>query len=293
MQAPLAPLIGQAAGGMLALNAHLDHYSRKRRYEEMLQDHMEGRANDTAREVRQKLSLPSDMQGMARGASRTATRTRRRRTGRRYGRRRRIRRVPMQWPMSRLVKMRLVRAFTSTPDAAGQIKTHTLFWNTLNDPTSGLGAGLPLGMDQYAALYSRYCIVGARAFVRVHNVTSTGAVAYGLTSYEPSNTTAPASHEEAMELPHTRARILSPDVDHSGLGLSWSAKKAFKVRNIKDASELHGDLTLTPTSPTKVARFYLWSQDVNSTETHTIEGFLTMEFIVLLFDRVNPTRSSL
>lgn len=270
---------------MLAANKMLEHRERARDRIEWEQSYKRARPDPSS------TATPVDANMVSRTRTRTAVRRRTKRS--RRGRLRRVRRAVTLWPVSRLVKLKLVKAFTSTPDGAGQIKTHTLFLNTLNDPTSGMGDGLPLGLDQWAALYRRYCVVGARVFVKVHNVTSTGAVAYGLTVYEPGNTTAPASHEEAMELPHTRSRILSPDMDHSGLGISWSAKRAFKVKNLKDASELHGDLSTSPTSPTKTARMYLWSQDVNSTETHTIEGFLTMEFIVLLMDRINPTRSSL
>lgn len=281
---PLIPIVG-GLHGLYAANKMLQRYDHYRDRIEQEQSYKRARSDAPAR------ATPAADNMVSRSRTRTAVRRRTKRT--RRGRLRRVQRAVSLWPASRLVKLRLVKAFTSTPDGAGQIKTHTLFFNTLNDPTSGMGDGLPLGLDQWAALYRRYCVVGARVFVKVHNVTSTGAVAYGLTAYEPGNTTAPASHEEAMELPHTRSRILSPDMDHSGLGLSWSAKRAFKVKNLKDASELHGELSLTPTSPTKTARLYLWSQDVNSTETHTIEGFLTMEFIVLLMDRINPTRSSL
>lgn len=232
--------------GLYAANKMLDRYDHQRRKYDYEQSYKSGAPTSTATD------------GMvARSRTRTAVRRRTKRT-RRRGKIRRVRRVPSLWAPSQLVKLRVVTAFTSTPDSAGQIKTYTLFWNTLNDPTSGLSQNLPLGLDQWAALYSRYCVVGARAFVKVHNVTSTGAVAYGLTSYEPGNTTAPTSHEAALELPHTRSCILSPDMDHSGLGLSWSAKRAFKVRNLKDASELHGTLSTTPGSPASVARFYLW-----------------------------------
>lgn len=280
------PVLG-AAGGLYAASKMLQHYERNRQYLEDMQSgkYIRVRADGTR-------TGPGVQPKMA---TRTRTRTllrRRTKRRRRIGKLRRPRRIPTMWPASQLVKMRVVTSFSETVNA-GALKTHTLFWNTLNDPLSGLSNQLPLGMDQYAALYSRYCIVGARAFVKVHNVSSTGAIVYGLTSFEPSNTTVPTTHEGFLELPHTRSRMLSPDMDHSGLGLRWSAKRAFKVKNLKDASELHGELSLTPTSPTKAARFYLWYQDINKADNLTMEGFVTIEFIVLLMDRINPARSTL
>lgn len=279
----LGPLIAGAgfAGGASAVALH----SRMARW----------KAIEEAQSIHRGKISRQPREDMARTATRSRTRTGvlRRKRRRFKGRLRRVRRVPTLWPSSQLVKMKVVAAFTSSPDTPGAIKTHTLFWNTLNDPLSGMSQNLPLGLDQWAALYSRYCVVAARAFVKVHNVTSTGAVAYGLTSYPPGNTSAPTSHEAAMEHPYTRSRILSPDMDHSGLALSWSAKRAFKVKNLRDASELQAAFSTSPSSPASTARFYLWSQDVNSTETHTIEGFVTMEFVVLLMDRILPARSSL
>jgi len=224
--------------------------------------------------------------------SRTRTMVKKRKRTRSRGRGR-IGRAVSLWPASRLVKFKVVTAFSVAADVAGQLKSHTVKLNSLNDPTGGLSAQLPLGVDQWAAMYRRYCVVGATVFVKVHNVTSTGGVSYGLSVLEPGNTTAFTEASSYLELPRTKSRILSPDMDHSGLGISWSAKKSFKVAKIKDARELHGDFSTAPGDPTSTCVAHFWHHDINATENYTLEGYLTVEYICLLTDRILPARSSL
>lgn len=277
------PLVA-GMSGILAANKMLDSYSHQRRYEEREQSYKRARVDPTPTAV-------ADTPNMAR-RTRSRTLVRRRTKRSRRGRLRRVRRAVSLWPGSKLVKFRCVYPFSITT-GAGTINNASCTLNSLNDPFGGAaGQELPLGLDQWAAMYSRYCIVGARVFVKVHNVSSTGAAAYGLTVLPGTDNTNYTSAAHYLEMPSTKSRILSPDMDHSGLGLAWSAKRHFRVSKLRDERNLHGTFSTTPGSPTNVATCKFWVQDVNSTEACTIEGYWTVEYICLLMDRIYPSRST-
>jgi len=278
---PLAPLI--SAANIIAAHNYLSDFHARQRGIERDQSYKKGKAG-------QEPGLLADASMAKRSRTRTTTRKRSKRA--RRGRLRRVRRVPSLFPSSKLVRMRAVTAFSTSPDTPGTIKTHTIKWNSLSQPFGGLSNVLPLGCDQWAAMYRRYCVVGAKLFIKVHNVTSTGAVTYGLTPYAAGNTTAATEAAGFLEMPGTRSRLLSPDMDHSGLAIGMSTKRYAHVRNLKDAHNLHGDLAAQPSAPTTELRAYFWHHDTNATETYTIEGFLTIEVVVLLLDRILPTRSA-
>lgn len=228
---------------------------------------------------------------LARSRSMTRTMTKRRRQRRRRGRGRKGRAI-LTWPRYRLVKFRVVTTFNIS-SVGGVLNTRNIVSSSLADPHQSMGSNLPLGLDQWAAMYKKYVVVGARHFVKVHNVTSTGAVVYGLTLRQPDETADLASAEAYLEHQNTRSRMLSPDMDHSGLGIAYSAKRYWRVRKFMDAEQLHGGLSTTPTAPARMAYTTLWFQDVSTAGDYTVEGFVTTEYVALLFDPVTPSRSSL
>jgi len=212
---------------------------------------------------------------------------------RRFGRRR-LRRVSLQWPRMRLVKFRVVTQINlSSTGGAGNVNQTLLQANSLSDPHMTASSNLPLGLDQWAAMYSKYVVVGSKHYTRVHNLSSTGAVMYGLTCRQTSESALLSSASEYLEQPRTVSKMLSPDVDHSGLGISFSSKKHFRVRKFMDAEDLHGSFSTTPTAPARLVYVSFWAEDVNKTQEFTLEGYLTSEYTVLLFDPIQPSRSSL
>lgn len=214
---------------------------------------------------------------------------RRKRRIRRKGRRRT--RVTNMWPKMKLVRFRVVSPWSVTT-GAGSIGVGAFKANGLNDPTGFAGAAYPLGLKEWAAMYKSYCVVASKCWVRAHNVSSTGSVMYGLTLL--NNATSLTSYSHYLELPITRGKMLSPDVDHSALGLSFGAKRFYKVKKFMDADELHGTMTATPTAtdPTDLAYYHLWVQDTYApTEVCTLEGTVTLEYTCLLFDSTTPSRS--
>lgn len=196
----------------------------------------------------------------------------------------------MMFPSTKLVKFRVVESIAQA-SGAGAIQTFQFKLNSLNDPTGVLSASLPLGLDQWAAMYQRYVVVGTKVYLKAHAESVTGSIVYGLNIMQDSS--ALSNYKHYMEMPRTRSKLLSSDVDHSGLGVGWSLKKNEKVRKVKDAEDYHADFSTTPGDPTEIRYAHLWFQDVNSTSAATLEGVLTLEYVVLLFDPVSPARSSL
>lgn len=215
-----------------------------------------------------------------------------RRNRRRRGRRgiRRISRAVTLWPRQKLVKMKLA-FYYSTITGTGTIAATAVKANSLNDPTGSLSAQLPLGLDQWAAMYQKYVVVGSKIWARCHNVSGTGSMMYGITLKNTASTL--NDYTYYLESPMTRAKMLSSDVDHSSVGISYNAKRFWHVRKFHDAEDQHGAFSTTPGDPTDIAYYHLWVHDTSTSEAQTFEMVLTQEFYVLLFDPIVPARSSL
>lgn len=234
-------------------------------------------------------SAPSSQ--MVRSGTRTVSRRRFKRRVRSCYRRPR-RSVPMMWPRTKLVKFRVVSTGSSTAVAGGATPAVVVLKaNSLNDPTGTISSNLPLGLDQWAAMYKKYAIVGSQCFIRIHAQALTGAIAVGISCNNESSGL--ASHQYYMESPRTRSKMLTSDIDHCALGINYSTKKHWKVRKIMDAEEKQATFSTSPGDPTDLTYYHLWFQDVNTTDGATCEYIVTIEFIALLFDPIIPSRSSL
>lgn len=237
--------------------------------------------------------------GRSRSASKmplVRRRFRPRRSRRSYRRKalvRRARRLPPArylWEPSRLVKFTAVNYATYT-GTSGAIGAVVLKANSLNDPFGGTGAELPLGLDQWAALYSKYKVVSSMIKVDAHPLTITGSAIIGVHCTDDSS--ALTDYKHYAELPHTRVQMVSPDIDIARLAVGYSARKMFNIKDLRDNSQIEGNFTTTPGDPTKIAYYHVFVQDGNSTETVTVELMIRITYTVLLFDRIMPARSSL
>lgn len=234
----------------------------------------------------------------ARMAKTRVTFRRKRKSSRRWGRGRRGR-VPYTWPRSQLVKFKVVSTFQpGAQGAPGSPLQYLLMANSLSDPHGAIlgvgGAGtsnLPLGLDQWAAMYRKYVVVSSTHFVKIHNVSSTGAIAYGLTLRQPNEASLFTSIEEYLESPMTRSRILSTDADHSGVGIHYNAKRYWHTPKLVTKENLHGELSTAPGAPEDIAYVSLWTGDLNKTEGYTAEGLVTSIYTCLLMDPIQPSRS--
>lgn len=222
-------------------------------------------------------------------------RTTRRPTTRRYRRRRRRgivrRRIPRALTsLTRIVRARAVGA-TTHPCTSGAINVTTVSMFDVTDPFVGAGSGQPLGYDQWKSLYNKGYVVGLKVTLRAHN-TGTVAVMYGITPLpESQGASTLTPYNYYMELPGTKARILSPDVDHGVLVSKVSTRKHVHVKNLQDEDTFHFDLD-NETAPTRGAYFHLWVQPIDASSTNSVQFVYTAEYLIRLFDPIVPARST-
>lgn len=211
----------------------------------------------------------------------------------RYGRRYARRRIPMLWPRQQLVKFRAVHADTSSAAAGTACGLILINANSLNDPFNTPGDELPLGLDQWAAMYGKYVVVSSTLSVAVHVSTATGSILCGIT-LRPDGTSLTNS-EYYMEIPMTQATMLTTDMDHKGLQMTYKGKKYEKISKWRDAEDFQATFSATPGSPTVNRYFHLWFQDTDQNGGHNtvIDYVATVEYTVLLFDSIVPARSSM
>lgn len=212
----------------------------------------------------------------------------RRRTSRRRGVIRR--RIPRALTSpTKLVRIKAVQYVNHANTAA--LSNTDIQITSFDDPFGITNAGQPLGYDQWKALYRQAYVVGAKTTARVHN-NGTSACMIGITPMKPAQgTTALANYEYYMELPQTKARILSPDVDHTVISHQVSPKRFLPVTKIRDNDDLKFNL-VTETPPSTLAYFHVWSQPLDEAAAYDIDLVITAEYLVLLVDPIVPARSS-
>lgn len=227
---------------------------------------------------------------MARAAPPARLRRRFKRRSRRYGRRR-FRRASLSntVPPTKLVKFKAVcRGYIT--GATGAIAVQTFEANSLADPTGTIGAGLPLGLDQWASFYNRYTVVGSKIDVDVHQTTDLGAGVVILNLREPS--TALTNIEHYAESPHTVKRIMTSDIDRDRLTMNYSMKKFYRVNKVLDAEDQAATLNDgAPTTPNRMCYYHLACQDCSGTQSVTVEFVATITYVVLLHSRKELARS--
>lgn len=223
--------------------------------------------------------------------SRRPRRPRRPRFGRRRFRRRP--RISNLWPHQKIVKFRL-SSTAQYSGTTGAIGTNAWKANSLSDPTGAATAQLPLGLDQWAALYTKYKVLGSKITIMAHPETITGSAFVGLSLF--NSATPPATDlDHYRELPRTVMRMVSPDIDVTKLSLKYSYKGyPHHIKQIRDDDQQEGTFSTTPGDPTDVGPYYhIWVQDANKTQTVTFEIQAVVEYIVLLYEPTAPSRSAL
>lgn len=203
-------------------------------------------------------------------------------------RRRRLTNQP--WPREKLVKLKVVHS-GSLSGNAGALNAYVFKANSLNDPTGTMGAGLTMGVDQLATLYGKYIVIGSRIKVRLHPTTITGACIAGIHLTKDSATL--TDHDYYKELPLTSQRMLSPDIDLATIVNKYSAKRFWRLKNIKDDSEQEATFSTSPGSPTDECYYHFYIQDLNKTDNLTVEFQVEIEYICLLSEPTTPARSTL
>lgn len=208
--------------------------------------------------------------------------------GRRSYRKRRL--PPLAIPRSKVVRFRYL-ATGVLNGAGGAIATQMIKANDLNDPTGALSTVLPLSLDQWAAHYQKYIVLGSKLKVRFGSTTNTGPGVVGI--HLDDDNTALTSVNHYKELPMTKQRTLTTQKDYAEITLNYSGKKFWRLANIKDDSEQEGAFSTTPGSPTDIAYYHVFAQDFVNANNFVVDFQIEHEFIVYLTEPVTLAQSSL
>lgn len=203
--------------------------------------------------------------------------------------RRRIPRVLA--PRQKLIRLRTVLDYPTLTSTNGALAAIACSMFDITDPFVGLATNQPLGYDQIKNFYNRAYVVGAKCTIRVHN-TGSVAIMYGVTPMpESAGTTTLTPFEHYAELPATKMRILSPDVDHGVLVSQVSTARHVHVSRLKDEDAFHVDLD-NETPPTRQAYFHIWQQPLDKTTTTTANLVVSLEYLIAVYDPIIPARST-
>lgn len=214
--------------------------------------------------------------------------------GRRYKKRRGARRrrlsIPLGISRSKLVRFRAIisNSLTGSGGAIGMVPIKA---NSLNDPSGTVAAVLPLSLDQWAAFYQKYTVLGSRIVVRVSHTANSGPLVVGL--HLAQNATALTSWPHYKELPMTKTKMLSTQKDGCILTMNYSGKRFWHVPSLMSDSEQEATLSTSPGDPTDIAYFHLFVQDMNAASNATIDYAIEIDYICKLNEPINLDRSSL
>lgn len=199
--------------------------------------------------------------------------------------------VPMMWPAYKLVRFRVANR-GSLSGASGVIDVSLVKANSLSDPMGLLGGELPLGLDQWAAMYSKYCVVSSVLRVNAHATAATGGIAVGCCLAKDNSTLTDVEHYR--ERPGSIIKYLTSDMDKTYFSAHYNGKRYEKIKDWKTAEDYHAAFSATPADPTTSRYYQIFIQDLHSGggETATVDYMLSIDFTVLLFERIIPSRST-
>lgn len=203
------------------------------------------------------------------------------------------------FPMSKLVKLRYIETIALNP-GAGAISQAIYRANGAYDPNQPGYGHSPMGYDQWAQIYSNYCVVGAQITMRyvpttasatipgyfgiLLDTTTTGTTRYTNTNYllESKLTGKNAKIAGIPQNGDSRARFAS-------VVKNFSAKKFFGVKNIQDGKEYSSAIDNTPQNQ---AYFCCWFGALNSIQDPAETNFeILIDYIVLFKDPKPLTES--
>lgn len=186
--------------------------------------------------------------------------------------------------------MKMVKAFTYAC-TTGALEAKSVKMFGFDDAWKALGAEQPLGYDGYKVFYRKGVTLGVKIVARIHN-KGTAGIMCGITPMPESQAdNGLTSFQHYMELPATKSRLLSADVDHTVLFHKVGTARHVGVKKLKDEDAFHVDLPNETTS-TRDAYIHVWAQPIDQTTTNAVEVVVTVEFLILLFDYIVPARST-
>lgn len=216
-------------------------------------------------------------------------RTRRPRFGRRrrrYGRRKAlvtpysiVRRIPTSW-------------FNSLDAGAGTLSVDIIKLNSAYDPTGSISPSLQgMGMDQYEALYNKYCVVGFKIHVQAVSTDNTNPVTVGFLPTTSSATL--TTQHRYMEQNGCFFKIMTPDIDKITFTYKGSVKKHLLPRGGKLLTDdINSGATMT-SDPSHIlyGHIFVQTQD-NTADPAAVKYTAKLEQIVVFYDPKTPARST-
>jgi len=183
-------------------------------------------------------------------------------------------------PRTKLIKVKLVHSQTDTPSTSPSVQLVSM--NALCDPFVGdlTPDRQPMGFDQWKTLYERAVVVGSKITVRVHNAGAQEPLMVGITpGSEILGTTNLGSFEHYMEMPGTKAKLISQDVDHCIMSHKVSLRKHFAIKNFKDNRAVLSTSLNTEALPTRQAFWHIWAQPHDQTTATACDRVFTIEYL--------------
>lgn len=227
----------------------------------------------------------------ARTAMPTIRRTRgsmklRRKRRRRFGRQLTYRqRAATPFKIVRVLKS--VKYWALNPGAAGAIDARVTAPNSAYDWSQTEGTEQPLGFDEAATLYNRYCVIGFRIHFEATSADATNPVIVGCNVQTSASTLTSYAHYK--ELPNTVSRIMTPDVDKVLFSISGSTGKFHGTRIKLSDDRFVADVTA---SPANLVYAHIFAQPVDgATDVGVIHLVATIYQTVVFFKPKTPARS--
>lgn len=150
-------------------------------------------------------------------------------------------------PTSVLVKLRYCDSIAIDPASGGITGSHLFRVNSLFDPDETSAGHQPLAYDEYAALYSRYCVLGAKITVKCINTSSTIPLIFGivLRNVTPGLAVSPNMLREQGDSTWGYAGNIGAKQNRS-ISKTFSAKKFFGYPKPLNETDLRASTTANP-----------------------------------------------
>lgn len=191
-------------------------------------------------------------------------------------------------PHETTVRMRYVDQILINP-AIDSLATYAFRANSLYDPNyTGVGHQ-PLGYDQAATLYERYCVVASKITVKLASQTTDNGylpTIFGI--YQDNDSTPPSSAQAMIEQGRCKHRIITanPNASNSSTVLtsSYSAKKYYGYKDFRDAKDSIS--SAMGGNPGKIRYFVLFAEplDPNLADIPPLPVLVQIDFIVKLME---------
>lgn len=219
---------------------------------------------------------------------------------RRYRKKRRRRLPETGFPMSKLVKLKYVTEI-QLDAASNAVAVHNFMSNGIFDPdVTGVGHQ-PLGHDQWASVYDRYTVVGAKIKATPIATSSAGLSPsyYGVILQDSSDalSTPSMSPTELLEQkltsngPKTFGSTISNNAGTRTVSAvkHFSAKKFFGTKSVTGSGSAYS--ADFGASPVEQVYFTVWSASAGGNNPTSFTMNVEIEYICLLQQPVTLARS--